>query len=575
MTSEGRIPPDRAGVMNVGRKRDVTTKMPLLLRGQPPGMCGWVLLGLLLAVSPLQTAIATEPVLDVGDHHSAMLRMDVSDAVSRLSTLRSQISATLLVDTIGSSAFAGRSPFESTNEDMHFELRQDGVAARSGASQTGLPELAARTSRSKRIPSVRTPRYVCRHLSCEKTASYGPPRESSPCDFQTVPAAQKQSRFLTHCAEHAPCGFVDRKHRHGLCRHIEGCGLLGTWADLTDPAARYCARHRLPGMSSLQPWAARVARARGTSAQAAEKNATGVETRRNISPGRRSCEHPEGCRKTPSFAGAAQEGRARFCAAHRPTSTTGATTPHCTVRGCCARPTYGVPRDCPTDSGARHENRGGKLESAVRGKGSIIGGRLTHCSAHRLPGMQKSRSLCRTPDCSRAARFGHPGPRPIHTFLALSCTEIGTAPAVGGVKLKMGTDARLVKYLSADCMSDVSGPSEGDTVRGPENSKALKARGCIEQETGALFCGKHRKAEHVDLANKACKEEGCWRRASFGLKGSTGASAAQWCARHADRNVTEDVRHPRCRVEGCRKLPSFGDSTTGVALHCRKVKSPL
>lgn len=134
----------------------------------------------------------------------------------------------------------------------------------------------------------------------------------------------------------------------------------------------------------------------------------------------------------------------------------------------------------------------------------------------------------------------------------------------------MGIDARLVKYLSADCMSDVSGPSEGDTVRGPENSKALKARGCIEQETGALFCGKHRKAEHVDLANKACKEEGCWRRASFGLKGSTGASAAQWCARHADRNVTEDVRHPRCRVEGCRKLPSFGDSTTGVALHCRK-----
>jgi hypothetical protein len=32
----------------------------------------------------------------------------------------------------------------------------------------------------------------------------------------------------------------------------------------------------------------------------------------------------------------------------------------------------------------------------------------------------------------------------------------------------------------------------------------------------------------------------------------------RWCSVHADRSRSVDLNHPRCRVEGCQKHPSFG-----------------
>jgi hypothetical protein len=54
----------------------------------------------------------------------------------------------------------------------------------------------------------------------------------------------------------------------------------------------------------------------------------------------------------------------------------------------------------------------------------------------------------------------------------------------------------------------------------------------------------------------------------------------RWCSVHADRSRSVDLNHPRCRVEGCQKHPSFGPPPhpgsllAAERLYCSKHKTP-
>lgn len=60
-----------------------------------------------------------------------------------------------------------------------------------------------------------------------------------------------------------------------------------------------------------------------------------------------------------------------------------------------------------------------------------------------------------------------------------------------------------------------------------------------------------------------------------------GGSAAEpkWCTVHANKNQTVDLRHPRCRIEGCQKHPTFGPPpssgapSAGERLYCLEHKT--
>ena len=56
------------------------------------------------------------------------------------------------------------------------------------------------------------------------------------------------------------------------------------------------------------------------------------------------------------------------------------------------------------------------------------------------------------------------------------------------------------------------------------------------------------------------------RRPSFAAPGNPPA----WCAKHANRTLHTDVRHPKCLQDGCLRTPYFGDVRDGVARYCSK-----
>ena len=97
-----------------------------------------------------------------------------------------------------------------------------------------------------------------------------------------------------------------------------------------------------------------------------------------------------------------------------------------------------------------------------------------------------------------------------------------------------------------------------------------------------LYCAEHRGPEHTDVVNKGCQVVDCRRRASFGDSNSTSSpSTPRWCAVHANRSKTVDIRHARCIVQGCQKHPTFepppcagGVHAAAERLYCREHKTP-
>lgn len=59
------------------------------------------------------------------------------------------------------------------------------------------------------------------------------------------------------------------------------------------------------------------------------------------------------------------------------------------------------------------------------------------------------------------------------------------------------------------------------------------------------------------MLTQMCEAAGCQRRANFG-DGNVSQPLPRWCSVHADRSQSVDLSHPRCRVQGCQKHPSFG-----------------
>eukprot|EP00727_Mastigamoeba_balamuthi_P013467 m51a1_g8743 hypothetical protein (409) ;mRNA; f:38875-42445 len=92
-----------------------------------------------------------------------------------------------------------------------------------------------------------------------------------------------------------------------------------------------------------------------------------------------------------------------------------------------------------------------------------------------------------------------------------------------------------------------------------------------------MFCKKHSKRNHVNLASKQCAEPGCKKIPTFGLPGSH----AVFCAAHKAEGYVYVHRKP-CPAQGCKKMPSFGPpglppvyckdhKTEGCVLYTKKI----
>ncbi len=74
----------------------------------------------------------------------------------------------------------------------------------------------------------------------------------------------------------------------------------------------------------------------------------------------------------------------------------------------------------------------------------------------------------------------------------------------------------------------------------------------LEGETQRRWCGEHKAAEAVNVANKRCEHEGCPKCPSFAPKGEKPC----WCAEHKAAEAV-DVRDRQCEHPGCQKRVSF------------------
>ena len=93
-----------------------------------------------------------------------------------------------------------------------------------------------------------------------------------------------------------------------------------------------------------------------------------------------------------------------------------------------------------------------------------------------------------------------------------------------------------------------------------------------------MFCKKHvpeRERERWEnVVSSRCKADGCRAHPSFGQIGGSRHSA-EFCQKHipeAEREKWENVVSERCRADGCKAQPTFGQvgGSRNSAVFCKK-----
>ena len=86
-----------------------------------------------------------------------------------------------------------------------------------------------------------------------------------------------------------------------------------------------------------------------------------------------------------------------------------------------------------------------------------------------------------------------------------------------------------------------------------------------------LYCREHRKEHHVNILSKKCRAEGCRKQPYFG---DPVECVPIYCFVHKSEEH-RDVKNRRCHhPHGCKRHPTYGDAREGVALYCLRHRFP-